>query len=213
MPVVAAPVHAHAVHFTGDNLDEVRAVVLASLNGARELPEGYNLAIGWPETSNPAAIKLWDFRSECWMYAMPGDWIVVFDTGVLVLNQWWFQTLFGSRTAASPDRLSRAAALAAQLQQLLAAEEGQPAAPELRSADNLRRVPPHYSGPPMPVPSVGDVWHDASGKSWTVASIPSDEWWMAECWDEGGLRWLWQVIHQYYSPLTLIHRASAVTAA
>lgn len=212
MPVVAAPVRAHAVCFTGENLDEVRSVVLASLNRAGQAPEGYDLAIGWPEHSNPTAIKLWDFRSERWTYAMPGDWVIVFDTGVLVLNEWWFRTLFSSQTT-TPDRLSQAAELAAQLQELLAIREAppRPAADSL-SAIHLRPVPQHYAGPAMPVPAVGDVWRDSSGKTWTVHHVP-DEWWMAECWDEEGLRWFWQVLWQYYAPLSAVHRASSFTAA
>lgn len=215
IPVVAAPVHARAVCFTGDNLEEVRTVVLASLYASRELPEGYDMAIGWPEHSNPTAIKVWDFRSERWAYAMPGDWIIVFDTGVLVLDQWWYRTLFASHTAEEADRLSRAAELAAQLQELLALREEPPrAAPvDSLSAVNLRQVPQHYAGPPMQVPVVGDIWRDTSGKTWTVHHVPDDEWWTADCRDEEGLRWFWSVLWQYYAPLTLIHRAQVSTAA
>jgi len=210
IPVVAAPVRAHAVCFTGDNLNEVRAVVSSCLHGSPEPPDGFGFAVGWPETSNPAAIKLWDPRSERWAYAMPGDWIIVVD-GVLVLNQWWFRTLFNGH-AAAPDRLSQAAELAAQLQQLLAVQE-EPAPPrDPLSPVNLVQVPPHHTVPPMPIPVVGDVWRDESGKTWTVRRVP-EQWWEAECVDGDGYQWTWQMLHRHYSPLVLDHRTSVFTAA
>lgn len=212
MPVMTVPVRARAVCFTGDNLDEVRTAVLASFNGAREVLNGYDHAVGWPEASNPAAARLWDFRSERWVYAMPGDWVIVFDTGVLVLNEWWFRALFTGHPAAPQDRLSQAAQLAAQLQELLAVQEAPVPALDPLSPRNLLQVPPHLSGPPMPVPVVGDVWRDESGKTWTVRSVP-EHWWDAECIDGDGYRWTWLVLWKHYSPLVLDHRVPVFTAA
>jgi hypothetical protein len=210
-PVATASGRFQAVHYTGANVQDVQDL-------ARRCHVALDAA--WADGA-PLLLKMWDSLSASWRWARPGDWIVGVGglSGVLVLDQGWFQLLFCQDVLDPADRLAVLADLVARMQDAVAdlASTGGPpqtapvprhSAPDPLSAASLRRVPPPQSAAAAPdPPACGDVWTDASGGFWTISSVnPGRHWWSVMCTDGHGRTGNWTQVDQEAGPMTFHHR-------